>query len=68
MVRTKSVVASDHVADNPDTNSSTAWNNGRSECLAESVRLGSTSYSNSAGANAAARISKSRAEGRADDY
>jgi hypothetical protein len=68
MVWTKSTAARQRFAANGYSNASAACNNGHSERDAESVRFGSTSLGDAAGANAAARISESRAESGPSDH
>ena len=68
MVWTKSASTRHRVARHANPNSSTVCNKGRSECCGESFRFSSTSYSNTTDADAAAGISKSRADGGAGDY
>jgi len=68
MVWKKSGATRHHTAGDANCDTSTARNNGRSKCRGESFRFRSSSYSNTAGTNAAARISESRTEGSTGDY
>lgn len=68
MVWTKSTAARQRFAANGYSDASAACNNGHSERDAESVRTRRANLSDAAGPNAAARISKSRAEGGAGNH
>lgn len=57
-----------HAASDTDCDSCAARNNGNSECHRESVHFCSTGHRNPTDPNAAARISKSRADGGTGDH
>ena len=70
MVRTKSAAGRQRVVDDTDPDAAASCSERYSECHARSVCLGSTSHGDgdATDANAAARISESRAEGGAGDH